>query len=143
MKSLFNRLSALVLSVWMAVSNILPVYAGGIVDIKPDGHGGLTIKPPANNGQLPSMNQSIGSFQSTVEDTFMPTVRGVAQVITGVCTIVCLVAFLISVTKLATSAGNPIARQRALHGILFSGIALALFGGAWTVVSIFWNFLSA
>ena len=50
-------------------------------------------------------------------------------------------AFLISVTKLAASAGNPIARQRALAGILFSGVALALFGGAWVVVSFFWNFL--
>ena len=27
-------------------------------------------------------------------------------------------------------------------GILWSGIALTLFGGGWIIVSFFWNFLS-
>jgi len=33
-------------------------------------------------------------------------------------------------------------RKTALTGIMFSGVALALFGGAWVVVSFFWNFLN-
>lgn len=142
MRFLTKRLAAASAMLSLVVSNILPAYAAGIVNIKPNGSGGFTITPPGAGSALPSMGQNLSSFQSTVEATLMPTVQSVAQMITAVCTVVCFVAFLISVTKLATSAGNPVARQRALHGILFSGIALALFGGAWTVVSIFWNFLA-
>lgn len=139
MKGLFKKLSAMFLTLSLLASNILPAYAAEtIIDIQPNGSGGLTIKPPGNP---PDMGQTLGSFQSTVEDTLMPTVEGVAGTIVSVCTVVSLVAFLISVTKLATSAGNPAARQRAIQGILFSGVALALFGGAWTVVTFFWDFL--
>lgn len=141
MKTLWKKLSALLLSSALAVSCVTPAFAANIVDIKPNGSGGFTISPPGAGENPPAMGQDLSSFQSVVEDTLMPTVQQVATTITSICTIICLVAFLISVTKLATSAGNPAARQRALQGILFSGIALTLFGGAWLVVSIFWNFL--
>lgn len=142
MKALFKKLSVMFLSLPLLVSKILPVYATGtIIDIQPNGSNGLTIKPPGNGEAPPDMGQDLGSFQSAIEKTLMPTVEGVAGTIVSVCTVVSLVAFLISVTKLATSAGNPAARQRALQGILFSGVALALFGGAWTVVTFFWDFL--
>ena len=74
--------------------------------------------------------------------TAVSTSKKVAQAITGVLTVICFVAFLFCVTKLALSAGNPQTRRMAISGILFSGIALALFGGAWIVVSFFWNLLS-
>lgn len=124
-------LPALLASVFGAV---VPAYAA--IDIQVDGSG-VKIQP----GDMPDMTQVTG-VKDAVDDLVMPQVRAVAQVITTICTVICLAAFLISVTKLATSAGNPQARQRALTGILISGIALALFGGAWVVVSFFWNFLN-
>lgn len=124
-------LPALLASVFGAV---VPAYAA--IDIQVDGSG-VKIQP----GDMPDMTQVTG-VKDAVDDLVMPQVRAVTQVITTICTVICLAAFLISVTKLATSAGNPQARQRALTGILISGIALALFGGAWVVVSFFWNFLN-
>ena len=116
-----------------AFCTVVPAYAA--IDIKVDGSG-VKIQP----GDMPDMTQVTG-VKDAVDNLVMPQVRAVAQTITTICTVICLAAFLISVTKLATSAGNPQARQRALTGILISGIALALFGGAWIVVSFFWNFL--
>ena len=141
MKSLVKKITALSISLYTTIFNIIPAYASNTtgITIQPNGSGGFTIKPP---GTMPNMGQTIGSFQSTVEKTLMPTVESVASTITTICAVVSLIAFLISVTKLATSAGNPAARQRALQVILFSGVALALFGGAWVVVTFFWNFLS-
>ena len=55
---------------------------------------------------------------------------------------ICFVVFFISVTKLATSGSHPMQRRAAILGILWSGVAIALFGGSWIVVSFFWNFLS-
>ncbi len=128
-KKLICALSACAASLQMAV----PAYAD--IKIEPSGDG-VVIKP----GQMPDMTNTSG-IKSAIDATVMGNVRDVAMTITAICSIICLVAFLISVTKLAASAGNPIARQRALAGILFSGVALALFGGAWVVVSFFWNFL--
>lgn len=68
--------------------------------------------------------------------------KSVAKTITAVLTLVCFIAFLVCIAKLATSAGNPQKRSIALTGILVSGIALALFGGSWVVVSFFWNILA-
>lgn len=117
-----------------AFGTVVPAHAA--INFVPDGNG---VKIEA--GDMPDMTQVTG-VKDAIETHVMSQVREVAQVITTICTIICFVAFLISVTKLATSAGNPQARQRALSGILVSGIALALFGGAWVVVSFFWNFLN-
>lgn len=74
--------------------------------------------------------------------TAVQTSKKVAQAITSILTVISFVSFLFWVAKLAMSAGNPQTRRVAISGILFSGIALALFGGAWVAVSFFWNLLS-
>lgn len=74
----------------------------------------------------------------TVEDK----AREVAQTLTTILTIISFACLLFWIARLAMSAGNPMSRRMALTGIMFSGVALALFGGAWVVVSFFWNFLS-
>lgn len=85
-----------------------------------------------------------GALDSTTTnlDTVVTTAQNIAKTITSVLTIVSFVSLLFWVAKLALSAGNPRNRTTALTGILFSGIALALFGGAWVVVSFFWNLLT-
>jgi len=85
-------------------------------------------------GELDSSSADLG--------TAVQTSKKVAQAITGILTVICFVSFLFWVSKLAMSAGNPQTRRVAISGILFSGIALALFGGAWVAVSFFWNLLS-
>ena len=130
-------------SFWVAITVLLTSLATSVtahasgIKIETSGSG-ITIRP----GAMPDMTTSISTIQSAIDEAVMPQVRMIGTTVTAVCTIICFIAFLISVTKLATSAGNPTNRQRALTGILFSGIALALFGGAWVVVTFFWNFLT-
>lgn len=75
-------------------------------------------------------------------DTVVTKSKDIAKTVTSILTIISFVCLLFWVAKLAMSAGNPQSRKIALTGILFSGIALALFGGSWVVVSFFWNVLN-
>ena len=65
--------------------------------------------------------------------------KKVAVVITGVCAITSLICFLFCITKLGGAGDNERARQQAIMSILFSGIALMLFGGASVAIGFFWN----
>lgn len=85
-------------------------------------------------------SQDLGQNQDL--DTVEGKVREVAQTVTTILTIISFACLLFWIARLAMSAGNPMTRKTALTGIMFSGVALALFGGAWVVVSFFWNFLN-
>ena len=95
----------------------------GTVDASSVGGGGLT-----------------GS--TTNLDTVVDKSKDIAKTVTSILTIISFTCLLFWVAKLAMSAGNPQSRKIALTGILFAGIALALFGGSWVVVSFFWNVLN-
>lgn len=85
-------------------------------------------------------SQDLGQNQDL--DTVEGKVREVAQTVTTILTIISFACLLFWIARLAMSAGNLMTRKTALTGIMFSGVALALFGGAWVVVSFFWNFLN-
>jgi len=93
-----------------------------------------TIKIPGGNiislSEAPSASEFVDIFQGF---------KQIGTAVSGICTITSLISFVISLTRLGTSAGNDVVRSRALKGILFSGISLALFGGITVVVGIFWN----
>lgn len=65
--------------------------------------------------------------------------KNVAVGITGVCAITSLLFFLFNITKLGGAGDNERERSLAIRGILFSGLALVLFGGSTVVVGLFWN----
>jgi len=71
--------------------------------------------------------------------TFFHNFKTIGTAVSGVCTITALIFFIINVTKLSVSAGNDMQRARAVKGILFSGISLALFGSITIVAGTFWN----
>lgn len=90
-------------------------------------------------------NVSIGENlrkQTVNLGTVVSKAQSIAKAFTGILTIISFAALLFYVTKLALSAGNPQTRRQAIVGILVAGAALALFGGAWVVVSFFWNILN-
>lgn len=90
-----------------------------------------------------TMSQLDGNTSAGNMSIITDKAQTIAQTITTILTIISFVCLLFNIAKLAMSAGNPMTRRQALTGILFSGAALALFGGAWVVVSFFWNFLNA
>lgn len=79
--------------------------------------------------------------ESTNMNTIVDQAQAIAQTVTTLLTIISFVCLLFYIARLAMSAGNPMTRRQALTGILFSCVALALFGGSWIVVSFFWNVL--
>lgn len=135
-----SKIMALFAAILLISIMAIPSYAAGdddgIINITPSGNG-ISISP----GTAPDMTNAIDSI-GNVGDTVISKTQAVAKVVTAICTIICFVAFLISVTGLATSGSHPIQRRGAIIGILWSGVALTLFGGGWVLVSFFWNFLN-
>lgn len=157
-KNLQARVSAIMVALLMVFS-----MASGV--LCPAG-GGFALAPTAVMAQTTGGNtggnaggKTVDNLWDTISDdgtsvggdldsadvdmgTAVQTSKKVAQAITSILTVISFVSFLFWVAKLAMSAGNPQTRRVAISGILFSGIALALFGGAWVAVSFFWNLLS-
>ncbi len=67
--------------------------------------------------------------------------KSLAVVITSVLTVTTFLFMLLQFTKLAAAGDNDSARKKAIAGILTTGIATALFGGASIIIGFFWNFL--
>lgn len=68
--------------------------------------------------------------------------KTIATVITSILTITMLIFMLIQFTKLGAAGDNEIARKKAIAGILTTGIATALLGGATIVIGFFWNVIT-
>ena len=61
---------------------------------------------------------------------------------TGIATVTLVGAFVVSLTKLGASAGNPQARAGAITACLWTGIASALLGSATIIIGFFFNSLA-
>lgn len=150
-RSRFVAIFALLLMALSVVSGMAPqsVGVGGMglvtnVFAAPAGSGGGGQGP---NDLWDTVDaSSVGGGGLTGNQTNLDTVvdksKDIARTVTSILTIISFTCLLFWVAKLAMSAGNPQSRKIALTGILFSGIALALFGGSWVVVSFFWNVLN-
>ena len=83
----------------------------------------------------PSLSAPVDSSEF---GAFLYAYKGLAMAINGIFIITAIICLLINITKLSASAGNDIARRKALQGIAYSGLALAIFGGAGTLIGMFW-----
>ena len=81
-------------------------------------------------GEAPDASELSGFFSGF---------KTIGTAISGICAITALIYFVINLTKFSTSAGNDMQRARALKGLLFSGVSLALFGGITVIAGVFWN----
>ncbi len=84
--------------------------------------------------------------ESTVADGSFTTIitkyKAIAVAIMGILTITMLIFMLIQFTKLGAAGDNEMARKKAIMGILTTGIATALLGGATIIVGFFWGALT-
>ncbi|WP_251030831.1 MULTISPECIES: hypothetical protein [unclassified Exiguobacterium] len=62
--------------------------------------------------------------------------------IAGIAAVSMILFFIIQFMKLGASAGNPSARQQAISGLVFAGIAAAGLGGVAIIVGFFYTALS-
>lgn len=78
--------------------------------------------------------------------THISSVLGVVSLLSktlyALCFIGSLIAFFVSIAKLAQSASNPGARSRALHDIMVSGICFTLLGGVGLIFVVLIGFMS-
>ena len=105
------------LSAWVTVNVITPAWAIGVAP-----------------GKSLDDDVTVGEFAE-----YFSSLRGLGTIISGICTMIALIAFIINLTKLSASAGNDRARSTAMKGVLFSGIGLSLFGGITLIIGVFWN----
>lgn len=105
----------------------------GILDVE-EGEGGITIGP----GQYPSLN---GGLEETIESAneVLSRYQMVERFILAVIVLLLLAVLIISITKFAAAGDDSGARKKAMTGILFCGIAIALIGGLAIIVSLAQN----
>lgn len=128
---------ALVLAFSMCAVSLSPAYAAA-----EEGSGGGPSSIFDVVGDDGSVGQ-VGDGTSQGFTTVMTQYRTIAVAITGILTITMLIFMLIQFTKLGASGDNEMARKKAIMGILTTGIATALLGGATIVIGFFWNVLSS
>lgn len=71
--------------------------------------------------------------------TIIAKYKTIATAIMGILTITMLIFMLVQFTKLGAAGDNEVQRKKAIMGILTTGIATGLLGGATIVVGFFWN----
>ena len=89
-------------------------------------------------------NLKEGAGSTDMEGTFVnlqSTGRVIVSGITGLAAIVLLIIFILRAVKLGQSGDNPSERQRAIQGLIYLFIAIALLGGASVITSMFWGAL--
>ncbi len=124
------RLFACCLAVMLALS--ASVFAAGIAELTLDSDDSESWTLSLGDGK--SKNSEISDEQfSKVSSKY----RGYLNIGLGVLAVTTFLIMIFQFVKLGYAGSNPAERKKAITGILFSGIATALFGGLAVVVSIF------
>ena len=81
-------------------------------------------------------------FSSTHTQTLLNFFAWARQLLYGVIVLGTFAALIISITKLAKSAGSPVERARALDGILAACVCLTCLGGIGVVYVLLLSFIA-
>ena len=68
--------------------------------------------------------------------------RGVVVFISGIARISMIMFFIFNFIELGNSKGNPQARQKAINGLIISGIATAGLGSVTLITQLFYNMIN-
>ena len=68
--------------------------------------------------------------------------RGIVTFISGIGTLSMIMFFIMNFIALGNSKGNPQERQKAIHGLIVSGVATAGLGSVTLITGLFYNMLS-
>ena len=100
--------------------------------VKKDDSGNISIQAPnVTDGEKFEPGDIVGKA------------KGIAQIVLGVATVISLAMLIVNIARMAISSNNDVNRKKAQTAIMWSGIALAGFGGLTAIVSFFWNFLKS
>ena len=96
------------------------------VDVQMGDHGKLDV-------------EGLPSDRTSAWNSIFSRFKDVIVGFTGAGTLFMVVLFVIQITKLGASAGNPHARSQALKGVMWTGIATTLFGSVTVIIGFFYN----
>lgn len=107
----------------------------------------LASSPSMNDITFDKGNLNIGGFQSNDEDKgkifnkVLTEYKGVVTFITGIALVSMIMFFVFNLISLGNSKGNPQERQKAITGLIVSGIATAGLGAINIIVALFYNMI--
>lgn len=86
--------------------------------------------------------ESMASTLSEPFNSFMERYRFWITGFSGIATLVLVAVLVYRITKLSGSGANPMERQKAIKGIIISGVGIALMGSLSFFCGILWNLIS-
>ena len=103
-----------------------------------DGFGDDVLKlEMGTDGQISISGDDFARDRTNAWNTLFRKYKGFIAGVSGIATITMIGVFILNFIKLATSSTNPQARNQALIGILWSGIAAAGLGSVTVIVGFF------
>ena len=108
-------------------TNTIPAFASDHISVTTNAAGQVSI-------------EAAGAIVNSAQDGYglvLNKYKMIGQGIVGLCTIISITALIFYITKLGAAGDNPRLKQSAFSGVMYSGIALALFGGLSSVL-YFW-----
>ena len=93
-----------------------------------------------NNGKIENGLEKTQKKQ--VLNKILTEYRGVVTFISGIGTLSMIMFFIFNFIALGNSKGNPQERQKAIHGLIASGLATAGLGSVTLITGLFYNMLN-
>ena len=104
--------------------------------------GGIEDMPQLSmSGGVLQLGDLAGANKDNFFNTVLTEYRGVVMFISGIGTISMILFFILNFINLGKSQGNPQERQKAISGLIISGIASAGLGSVTMIVALFFNAL--
>lgn len=101
------------------------------------------------NIQINSSNNISGGLTSTqhtgangILNKILKEYRGIIVFISGIAMLSMIMFFILNFIELGNSKGNPQARQKAINGLIITGLATAGLGAVNLIVQLFYNMIS-
>lgn len=141
--------SGKVLAVMMALALTLSLFAGYIPALSGNGTSEGAMVEAAYATGFGDLLDGVGvdgqkpaGIQDDVDmENILGRYKNIVLAITGFLTVTMFAAMLFQFAKLGMAGDNEQARRKAIGGILTTGIATALLGGATIVIGFFYNAL--
>ena len=110
-----------------------------------------SVEVYANNATIPdikldsSNNIKNGLYQAKKSNKLLNKIlkeyRGIVVFISAIAMLSMIMFFIFNFIELGNSRGNPQARQKAINGLIVSGIATAGLGSVVLIVQLFYNMI--
>lgn len=96
-----------------------------------------TIKFDAN-GNVSGTIKNVQDKKSVL-NKFLSEYRVIITFLSGIGSLSMILFFILNFIELGNSKGNPQARQKAIHGLILSGVATAGLGSVVMITTLFYN----